>query len=130
MLGRELCALGRFEEAEPLARRGRELGEPLDATCQGLWRQVQALVLADRGEHAQAERLAREAVAIMDQTDGLNFQAAALCDLAEVLDAAGRRAEAARALDGALDRYERKGNIPMARHVRARLSSREGQSDR
>jgi hypothetical protein len=25
-LGRELCALGRFDEAEPLAQRGRELG--------------------------------------------------------------------------------------------------------
>ena len=31
MLGRELCVLGRYDEAEPLARLGRELGDPGDA---------------------------------------------------------------------------------------------------
>ena len=38
-----------------------------------------------RGEHAEAERLAREAVAIAERTDALNCQGDALCDLAEVL---------------------------------------------
>jgi hypothetical protein len=42
-LGRELCALGRFDQAEPLAQRGRELGEPTDATCQALWRRSSTL---------------------------------------------------------------------------------------
>src|SRR5919204_5801683 len=45
LLGRELCALGRFDEAEALARRGRELA-PDDTVDAGLWRQVQARVLA------------------------------------------------------------------------------------
>ena len=69
-LGRSLCALGRYEEAEPLAQRGRSLGDQQDATTQALWRQVQALGLARRGQHAEAESLAREAVAIIERTDG------------------------------------------------------------
>ena len=39
-LGRDLCKLGRFDEAEPLARRGREVALPEDLTSQALWRQV------------------------------------------------------------------------------------------
>jgi tetratricopeptide (TPR) repeat protein len=126
VLGRELCALGRFDEAEPLARRGRELvGD--DPIGEKFWCQVQARVLAHRGEHAEAERLAREAVAGHEQTDNLTFQGDARCDLAEVLAAAGRDEEAAAALAEALERYERKGNIPLARQARARLSALRSQ---
>ena len=64
--GRSLCALGRHDEAESLARLGRELGDEQDATTQALWRQAQALVNARRGHHTQAERLAGEAVAISE----------------------------------------------------------------
>jgi hypothetical protein len=121
LLGRELCALGRFEEAEALARRGREIAG--DRSTDGhFWRQVQALVLAHRGEHTEANRVAREAVAGVEQTDCLTFQGDAWCDLAEVLAAAGREEEAAAALAEALDRYERKQNIPLARQVRERLA--------
>ena len=123
MLGRELCALGRFDEAEPLARLGRELADRADASAQMLWRQVQALVNAHRGEYAEAEALAREAVAIGEQTDGLNLQADALCDLGEVLHAAGQTAAATNAFDEALDRYERKKNLATARRLRARLGT-------
>jgi hypothetical protein len=45
------------------------------------------------------------------------------CDLAEVLYAAGRRAEALAAWREALDRYERKEMIPLARRVRERLAA-------
>jgi tetratricopeptide (TPR) repeat protein len=125
MLGRSLCALGRYDEAEPLARQGRVLGHEQDLATQVLWRQVQALVHAHRGEQAEAEAHAREAVAIIERTDGLNFQGDALCDLAEVLTAGGRSDEAAAALTHALDRYERKRNLAMARQVRARLADLE-----
>jgi class 3 adenylate cyclase len=121
LLGRSLCALGRYGEAEPLARLGRELGDERDLLTQMAWRQVQALVHAHRGECAEAEALAREAVAMGEQTDSLDVQAEALCDLAEVLRAAGKSSEAAGAFDEALDRYERKKNLAMARQVRARL---------
>src|SRR5262249_10892533 len=39
MLGRVLCALGRYEEAEPLAQQGRDLGDDEDVTTQQSWRQ-------------------------------------------------------------------------------------------
>jgi class 3 adenylate cyclase/tetratricopeptide (TPR) repeat protein len=121
MLGRVLCALGRYDEAEPQARLGRELGHEQDLLTQSLWRQVQARVLAHRGQHGEAERLAYEAVGIAERTDGLNFQGDALCDVAEVLSEAGRNMEAAAALTQALDRYERKRNVAMGRRVRERL---------
>ena len=120
-LGRSLCALGRYEEAEPLAQLGRELGVQADVLTQMNWRRAQALVDAHRGGYEEAERLAREAVAIGEQTDALCEQADALCDLAEVLRAAGTDGEAAGALAQALDRYERKQNLPMARRIRALL---------
>ena len=122
LLGRELCALGRFDEAEPLARRGRELAAD-DNIDSGLWRQVQARVLAHRGEHSEAERLAREAVARVEESDNLPWQGDAWCELAEVLEAAGRRDAAIDAWREAHDRYERKGIIPLARRVRERLAA-------
>jgi tetratricopeptide (TPR) repeat protein len=82
---------------------------------------VQALVHAHRGEHAAAEALAREAVAIIERTDGLNYQGDALCDLAEVLAAAGRTDEAAAALEQALERYGRKKNLAMVAQVTPKL---------
>jgi class 3 adenylate cyclase/tetratricopeptide (TPR) repeat protein len=120
-LGRSLCRLGRYDEAEPLAQRGRELGAEDDLITQALWREVQARVLAHRGELEEAQRLAREAVAITDQMDDLNSQGDALIDLAEVLEAAGRGQEAQAALLQALDRYERKRNLAMADQVQRRL---------
>jgi len=119
--GRLLCMLGRYDEAEPLAQVGRELGDEKDASTQMVWRQVQALVDAHRGEHAEAERLAREAVEIGERTDGLNYQGDAFCDLAEVLAEAGKRDEASHTLEQALERYERKNNLAMVAQVRPRL---------
>ena len=78
---------------------------------------------AHRGEPREAERLAHEAVAIAERTDALNVQGDALCDLAEVLAAAGRTDEAAQALEQALERYERKKNLAMAARVRPRLDA-------
>jgi tetratricopeptide (TPR) repeat protein len=125
MLGRSLCALGRHEEAEPLARLGRELGDEQDAMTQALSRQVQALVHARRGHYTQAEQLAREAVAITERTDALNLQGDALFDL-EVLHAAGRSDEAAAAFAQALERYQQRNNLAMAAQVRERLAELRG----
>jgi len=120
-LGRSLCALHRYDEAEPLAKLGRELGSEDDFATQMLWRQVQARVDASRGDHSKAQTLAREAVTMVEKTDRLSWQGDALCDLAEVLAAAGRTDEAAVALEQALERYERKKNLAMVAQVRPRL---------
>jgi tetratricopeptide (TPR) repeat protein len=121
--GRALCALGRFDEAEALARQGRDLGDEEDVLTQALWRQVLALVLSTRGEHAEAERLAREAIAVIGESDMLDIQGECWYDLGEVLEAAGRREDAVTAWREALDHYERKEIVPLARRVRERLAS-------
>jgi tetratricopeptide (TPR) repeat protein len=123
MLGRVLCALGRYSEAELLARRGRELGDPEDIMTQQFWRQAQALVHSARGQHAEAERLAREAVDVSQRGDSTLRRGDALYDLAEVLEAADRPDEAAAALREALVDYERKPIIPLARRTRERLGA-------
>ena len=61
---------------------------------QMLWRQARGKVLARRGELEEGERLAREAVALAEETDMLNAHADALLDLAEVLALAGQDARA------------------------------------
>jgi class 3 adenylate cyclase/tetratricopeptide (TPR) repeat protein len=119
-LGRELCLIGDYDEAARWAGVSREAGSETDVLTQMLWRQVQALVQAHQLEHAQAEPLAREAVALGDTTDFLTFQGDALCDLAEVLAAAGRVEEAAEAYEQALDRYSRKKNLAMVVQVQPR----------
>jgi class 3 adenylate cyclase/tetratricopeptide (TPR) repeat protein len=128
MLGRSLCALGLFEEAEQQARLSRDVGEEHDIATQAHWRQVQALVDSQRGRHVEAEALAREAVDLIDRTDALNFQAAVLCDLAEVLRNAGRADEAAAAFEDALERYDRKRNRTASDQVRDRLASLRGEA--
>jgi thioredoxin-like negative regulator of GroEL len=80
------------------------------------------------GEHAEAERLAHEAVALGQGADSLEGQCDALCDLAEVLQSAGRTDEAAEALEQALDRYRRKQNLAMIAQVRLRLDAIPGRS--
>ena len=123
MLGRSLCMLGRYDEAEPLAQLGRRLGDAQDALTQALWRQVQAIVDARRGRHDEAERLAREAVEIAERIDALNWQGDALCDLAEVLEAAGNRDQAEVALAQALERYRQKANLACSAQVLDRLAA-------
>ena len=109
-------------------RRGRAADAPRARTGErerrlgaGALAAGQALVEAASGKDAEAERLAHEAVAIVERTDGLNLQGDALCDLAEVLHAGGRTDEAAGTLEQALERYKRKQNLAMVAQVRPRL---------
>jgi class 3 adenylate cyclase/tetratricopeptide (TPR) repeat protein len=116
--------LDRLDEAETWAHRAAELGASDDKLTQMLWRQVKAKVLARRGEHGEAERLAREAVAFCEQTDQLNQVGDAYADLGEVLALAGRADEAGAAFAEALTRYERKENLVLAERMRARLAEK------
>ena len=124
-LAEALYALGRLDEAEEFARKGAELGGSDDATTQILAAGVQARVLAHRGELLDAEQLAREAIELADETEALLLQADARGVLAEVLELAGRREDAAEVLKNALERYERKGAVVPADRVRARLAALE-----
>ncbi len=120
-LAQAYYALDRLDESEAWASRAGELGASDDALAQMFSGQVRAKVIARRGELAEAERIARGAVAIGEETDALDAQGDTYADLAEVLSLAGRSKEATEALEQALARYERKGNLVMAGRTRERL---------
>ena len=120
-LAHVLYALDRLEEAEMWTTRASELATPDHIDGEMIWRRAKAKVLARRDEAVEAERLAREAIALGETTDALDAQGDGYLDLAEVLVLAGRFDEAAGALEQALDRYERKGNVVMAQRIRDRL---------
>ena len=110
LLGHMLDAQGELDEAEEFTRESQEAAAPEDIFSQLLWRSARAKVRARRGESAEAESLAREAVALADATDLLNPQGDTRADLAEVLALAGRRVEAVTVLKEAAERFEQKGN--------------------
>ena len=103
--------------------RSEELGAGEDVVTQVLWRQARARVLARRGEHDSARRLAEDAVARTGPTDMLMARGDALFDLAEVLELGGDPDGAAAALERALAEYEQKGVIPAIERTRARLAA-------
>jgi class 3 adenylate cyclase/tetratricopeptide (TPR) repeat protein len=130
-LGRSLCKVGRFDEAERCIDRARALAEKVEGSEVGeyfVWNQVVARVCAQRGQLAEAERLARKAVAGSEDFDSPDDQCAALWDLAEVLAAAERFDEAEAALEQALERAQRKKNLALARQIRERLSELRAQA--
>ena len=123
LLGHMLYAQGELPEAERFARTGERTAAGDDVFSQLLWRSAMAKIRARRGELDVAERLAREAVALVDETDLLNTQGDTLADLSEVLSLAGRPDEAAAVLEQAADRFEQKGNLVSLEHAR-RLAAR------
>ena len=120
-LAEALYQLGRLDEAEATIGRALELDSSEDLWAQAVRKQVRAKLLARKGGHVEADRLAREATALADVTDNLERQGNAYADLGEVLLLGGKPDEAALALQQALDRYDRKGNRVMAERTRARL---------
>ena len=126
LLAEALYVDGRLDEAQAWANRAEELGASDDPVTQLRWRAVRAKVLSCRGEHAEAERLAREAVALSNETDQLDTQGDAYADLAEVLVLADRPEQAAEALEQALARYERKEDLVKAARARDRLAALRG----
>jgi tetratricopeptide (TPR) repeat protein len=121
ILARLLCQVGRLDEAELWAERGRVLGAEDDAMTQVLWRQAKALIAAQRGGTEEAVALARSAVAISLETDMLHEQGDAYADLAEVAALAGDATGAAEAYEQAVGRYRQKGNVVAAKRAQARL---------
>jgi class 3 adenylate cyclase/tetratricopeptide (TPR) repeat protein len=121
-----LVELGRDEEAEEWTRRSEEAAASEDVASQMGWRQARARVLARRGEQADAERLAREAVEIGRRTDMLAWRGEGLLDLAEVLRLGGDGAGAAEAAREALELFEQKAVVPLVERARAFIAALPG----
>lgn len=76
---------------------------------------ARAKAAARLGRAEEGERLAHEAVALIDQTDFLIDRADARTDLAEVLCLTGRSEEAAELLAEARRLHEQQGNMVSAK---------------
>jgi class 3 adenylate cyclase/ketosteroid isomerase-like protein len=123
LLARALVDQGRFHEAEEQSRRAeRHGGEDLKTGI--AWRGARAEALARRGEHEEAERVAREAVALGEPTDALADKADAYMALATVLRACDREGEGRDAAARALELYTAKDHTVGAMRARAALGSR------
>ena len=118
-LARELCYVGRFDEAERLLEEARAVPPP-GSGVRVMAAAAEALLLAQRGELEQAETLARTAVATAEtKTDNVWWQAFTHEDLATVLERAGRIDEARAALERSLDDLGAEG-LPALRATRPR----------
>jgi tetratricopeptide (TPR) repeat protein len=122
LLAEALVRLGRDDEALLVLDAVESLAQADDVDPQVRLRAVRAVVLARRGESAEAERLARSAVEIAHTTDYLMLNADAAAMLAEVLRAGGDEAGATAALQEALEYYERKECLPEAERTRTLLA--------
>ena len=105
----------RYAEASQLIAISQEAAAGEDLAAQIISQGLSARILADRGRHTEAIELASSAVALAAQTDLLSQHADAMLDLAHVLAASDRFAEAQAAATQALDLYQRKGNLPGTR---------------
>jgi tetratricopeptide (TPR) repeat protein len=114
---------GKHEEAERRALLSNRLATPDDWASQWQWRAAQAKVVTDRGELSEAERLARDAVSVIDRTDYIKSRGDARVSLAYVLRQAGRTQEAATVLREALELYDLKGDVADASRARAQLEA-------
>ena len=123
LLGRVCLTLDRDDEADELCLESERLaGYALRASI--AWRTVRAQLLARRGAHDEARRVAQDAVAIAARTDALVDHGDACLALATVLAAAGDAAGAQAAAERAVGLYERKGAAALADKAREILGER------
>jgi predicted ATPase/class 3 adenylate cyclase len=123
MLARVYLEQRRYADAERMAMECKAKASERQFDMQIRWRAIWAVVRARRGEQAEAEPLAKEAVRLALQGDQLESRAEAHAGLAEVLRLAERREEAANELQKALDLYEQKGSQRLAKWVRRELAA-------
>ncbi|MGH2499896.1 MAG: hypothetical protein ACRDF0_07390 [Candidatus Limnocylindria bacterium] len=105
--------------AERLAALSRDNAPAESVAAQALWRAATARVTASHNRRKEARALATEAVRVVP-TEMPNLRADLLVVLAEILLPDGEATGATRAIDEAIDLYERKGNLVAA--ARARVS--------
>ena len=122
-LAEALLRQDRLEEALQATEVSERNSSGDDVASNASWRATRAKLLARSGQRGAAIELAREAVKLAETTDHLNLQGDALHALGDVLRANGELAAAAVALQGAADRYERKGNKSSLATVAAELDA-------
>jgi class 3 adenylate cyclase/tetratricopeptide (TPR) repeat protein len=121
-LVRAMAIEGRYAEVESLALFVEDL-DPSGIAEIALARSARGTAVAHQGRASEGERLTREAVEIIDQTDFLIDRADARVNLGDVLLLADRVDDAVPVLAEALELHEAKGNVVSAASARALLES-------
>jgi class 3 adenylate cyclase/tetratricopeptide (TPR) repeat protein len=121
MLARTLLARGLAEEADELAGEVEATASEQDLWSQALYRLTRARLLVDAGALEEAERVARDALAIVEPTDLLDLRGDVLLELAVVLGSRGRIDEARECIERGRGLYEAKGNVVAVERARAQL---------
>jgi DNA-binding SARP family transcriptional activator len=124
LLARAVEEQGRADEAFELSLVGERFALQEDVCAQVIWRTVRARALASRGNAADAERLAREAVELAAGTDWLVGRGDAAFTLGVALFASGAETEAYQAWSDALSLYEHKGAVLSVVSMRAAIDAR------
>ncbi len=115
MMASAVAVQGRLTEAVALTEEAERIAAPDDLDAQVRWRLARATASSAAGERGEAERLAREAVALAERTDSVLLHADSLGGLAGVLIAAGAGTEALEPAACAGELYEAKGDLVSAR---------------
>jgi len=122
-LAEALCALERFDEAKQFTEISEATAARDDIVTQVVWRTARAKIHARRAQLENAERLAREARTLAEETDFPDLRAGSATALAEVLLLAGRADEAEPLVHEAREIHERKGNVVAARAAGSLLTA-------
>jgi class 3 adenylate cyclase/tetratricopeptide (TPR) repeat protein len=119
LLATFLAEAGEFDEASEItdAARAMSSSDDFGALVPIGW--ASGLVESAGGRHDAALAALDEALALIRETDYLNFHADTLRIRGQVLVAAGRRDEADASFAEALAMFERKGNVASARRMQA-----------
>jgi tetratricopeptide (TPR) repeat protein len=124
LLAEAAYAQGRLGQAQRLTEEAEALvGADDDFDAQGRWRATRAKLLARRGQHPAAARLAEEAVAWIPATGSAPERAEFLVAQAEVLQLAGAPGKAEASLRRALQFYQDRRMVTLAERTRAALAS-------
>jgi class 3 adenylate cyclase/tetratricopeptide (TPR) repeat protein len=126
LLAQALHAQGRLDEAAEQCRLTAAAAAPDDIVSQVIWRGVRAKILAHEGRCAQAEAVAREAIALLEPTDLLSHHGDAMLDLAAVLRTCSGTDAWEGALREAIALHDLKGNVVTAERARSLLASWHG----
>jgi tetratricopeptide (TPR) repeat protein len=116
-LARTLAEQGRFADALEHARIAREELQRDLAFGQVASRVAEAQAFAAGAGEGDADATAAEALELVRRTDMLDLHADVLALLAGLARSAGRDEDAARHARGAIELYERKGNVVSARRL-------------
>jgi tetratricopeptide (TPR) repeat protein len=123
MLTGVLAEQRRLDEANECLEVARELVPAIDTSGLAQLRMAEARVSALRGESEDAVRLATEAITLIEGTQELLTMPDLLLGQADVLELAGRTADAEEALRKAADAAARKGALVDERRARERLAA-------